>query len=203
MDNFYEGPKANSIQAFVAPSYGQYLAQLDSHADTETLSSSEFSYIPTQSPLSDTVKSDDESEGIGESETPWMYEEFQPTPATKDSSSVSDSVPADSWVHEVDVWICNSYSQAGKSWVPFLFSILVRLKRVVPAGDEESCGKAQTPVPSVAASHCNCRAFPLPSAAPLRRQTSHRQYFGGPRRSKRVNTGFRRSERLARKTRGV
>ena len=154
MDNSCEGPRANSIEAFVAPSYGQDLAQPDSHADTESLSSSELSHIPTQSRLSDTVESDDESEGIGESETPWMYVEFQPTQATKESSSVSDYVPGDSWVHETGVWICNSHSQAGKSWVPFLFSIIARLKRAVPAEENRvSCGKARTPVPSVTVSH--------------------------------------------------
>lgn len=61
--------KANSIKTFIAPSYSQDLAQPDSYTNTKSLSSSKFLCIPMQSRLLDTIKSDKESKGIGESET--------------------------------------------------------------------------------------------------------------------------------------
>ncbi|KAJ5178840.1 hypothetical protein N7492_002050 [Penicillium capsulatum] len=109
-DNFCEGSIANpividdEIDALVAPSYSQDLAQVDSDADTETLSASEFWRIPTQSPLSDTVESDGESQGLGESEAPWMYTEFHLTQETENSSPIFNT----SWDRAVDAWLCNS-----------------------------------------------------------------------------------------------
>ena len=86
--------------------------------------------------LLDTIASDDESQDIGESETQWMHVEFQPAQGTKHSSFVSDFVPIDdSWERAVDTFLCHpvpadviwddgSDSQAGKSCVAFLLSVL-------------------------------------------------------------------------------
>lgn len=45
--------------------------------------------------LLDTITLDDESQGIGESETQWIHVEFQPAQETKYSSSVSNFVLID------------------------------------------------------------------------------------------------------------